>query len=712
MQKNNIILAFLISMIGLGALVYSIDLAQKNPESIFLTTQSIEEYEKFKKDAPEKHTLVIKKNHSSGKLVELERERAEFYKKLETLEQKCIDSCEVITAKKLNKIDTTTQENSKENKHQQNDLMTLESNLDKPFSAAIFIDDSEVSHKTILRTASQDPYWKDKSVGFAGISYTNFLLDQYSESIQKTLFPTMFIMGFFLTLFFIKDWKETLIIYLPCLYMAGLSLFVLKLIDGHMNMVTSIVPLVVFTISLSLSFHTYYSIKEFASIKNFLTIKWRPLFLMIFTTYVGFLSLFIAEIKVVKEFGLISSQLILLSVIVLYAWFKNFEQMIYLNSNKGRIFHFEKIFYRTVPMKMIVIISILGIFSMLYFPKRLEIITDATRYFPASSKLRESIIDVTKTVSGMPITEISLDLDQDLDIEILKKIENIEIKLKSLTLSQQYRILSNNYLVKLVNSLYTQSETIPENMTSYLTLRSQLPYSLQETYLVEKNYRLTFMGNPLNVHEYKEDLKKVEEVLKQSAFKYRINGLHHNLMTSQDAMIGILYESFLLSALLVFVVSALYLQKPRLIVAFAIVNSVPVLFAFLFMYMMNYSINIATVMTFSIALGLLGDSTFHISHAKLFPFKSFSDYASAVLTPVLLSGVLLFLCFVIFMFNDFHPIKEFGGILAFMILGGYFCDLYLLPTLIYSNSKHKDVYDLEIKNNQHWLDERKRKIDS
>lgn len=712
MKKKNFALAFLISMIGLASLIYTIDLTQKNPETIFLTAQSIEEYEKFKKDAPEKHTLLLKKNHTSSKIIDLEKERAEFYKNLEELEQKCIDSCEVITAKKLNKTNAANKENTKDYKHQQNSLMTLESNLDKPFSAAIFIDDSEVSHKRILKEAFASLYWKDQSVGFAGISYTNFLLDQYSESIQKTLFPTMFIMGFFLTLFFIKDWKETLIIYLPCLYMAGLSLLVLKLIDGHMNMVTSIVPLVVFTISLSLSFHTYYSIKEFANIKNFLAIKWRPLFLMIFTTYVGFLSLFVAEIKVVKEFGLISSQLILLSVIVLYAWFKNFEKIIYLNSNRGRVFHVEKIFYRTVPMKMIVIITILGIFSTFYFPKRLEIITDATRYFPTASKLRESIIDVTKSVSGMPITEISLDLDQDLDIETLKKIENLENELKSLKLSQHYRVLSNNNLVKLVNSRYTQSETIPENMASYLTLRSQLPYSLQETYLVEKNYRLTFMGSPLNVHEYKEDIKEIEEVFKKSSFKYRINGLHHNLMTSQDAMIGILYESFLLSALLVFIVSALYLQKPRLIIAFIIVNSVPIMFAFLFMHMMNYSINIATVMTFSVALGLLGDSTFHISHAKLFPFKNFSDYASAVLTPVLLSGVLLFLCFVIFMFNDFHPIKEFGGILAFMILGGYLCDLYLLPTLIYSNSKHKDVYDVEIKNNQHWLDERKRKIDS
>ena len=710
MQKKNILWAILISLIGLSALISSVNLGQKNPETIFLTTDSIIEYEEFKKIAPEKHTLILKRKHEVGDANLLNKERALFYEKLSILEKLCVDTCEVITAKKLNK------NNNNQAQHQTNDLMTLESdgvrgdNNSAPFSAAIFIDDVGSIHKEILTLAGEDDYWKQSSVGFAGISYTNFLLDKYSLSIQKTLFPAMFIIGFLLTFFFIKDPKESLIIYLPCLYMAGLSLFTLKMVDGHMNMVTSIIPLVVFTICLSLSFHTYFSIKEFKNLRNFLMIKWRPLFLMIFTTYVGFLSLYVAEIKVVKEFGLISSQLILLGVILMYAWFKNFEVIINENPNKGRLFHFERIFHKTVPLWAIVLLTVLGLFSAIYFPKKLEIITDATRYFPASSKLREGILDVTKTVSGMPITEISLDLNRDLDIALLNEIEKIENDLKLLNLSQKYRILSNNNLVKLVNSLYVNEEKIPDNMASYLTLRSQLPYSLQQTYEVERNYRLTFMGSPINVEEYKKDLAQIQNVLNKYNIKYRINGLHHNLMTSQDAMIGILYESFLISSLLVFVVSALYLKKPRLIIGFTIVNAVPILLAFLFMYVMNYSINIATVMTFSIALGLLGDSTFHISHAKLFPFKSFTDYANAVLTPVLLSGVLLFLCFVIFMFNDFHPIKEFGGILAFMILGGYLCDLYLLPTLIYFNSKHKDVYDLEIKNNQKWLEERQSKL--
>lgn len=690
MKKKNVLWALVISLFGLGSLIFSINLEQKNPETIFLTSTLLKNYEKFKQDAPEKHILILKRNHHYANASELKDQRVIFYQELKNLEELCPLPCEVITAKKLERNGTNNKENQK------NELMNLENDEGKAFSAAIFIDDQELFLKKILKWVNTDKYWNDSNVNFSGMSYTNFLLDQYSESIQKTLFPLMFTLGFVLTFFFINDLKESVIIYLPCLYMAGMSLFALKMIDGHMNMVTSIVPLVVFTISLSLSLHTFYSIKEFKSIKHFLQVKWKPIFLMIFTTYVGFLSLAIAEIGVIKKFGLLSSHLILLGVGGLFLWYKNFETLVAKNPNKGRVFLFEKIFYYSLPKWAIFSIFSFGIVGIFYFVPQLEIITDATRYFPRETKLRENIIEVTKMVTGMPVTEIVLDLDEELTRESLTKISGIEESLRQLDLSQSYQILSNNNLVKLVNAVYAGVEKIPENMPSYFAMRSQLPLSLQETYPIENYYRMTFMGSPLNVSEYKRDLEKIENVLKKSNYKYRINGLHHNLMMSQEAMINVLYESFLASALLVFTISAFYLRRPRLIIAFAIVNSVPVLLAFSFMYLMDYSINIATVMTFSIALGLLGDSTFHISHAMLFPFKSFSDYAAAVLSPVLLSGVLLFLCFVIFMFNSFHPIKEFGGILAFIILGGFVADLYMLPTLIYRQSNHRSAYEDQI----------------
>jgi predicted RND superfamily exporter protein len=123
------------------------------------------------------------------------------------------------------------------------------------------------------------------------------------------------------------------------------------------------------------------------------------------------------------------------------------------------------------------------------------------------------------------------------------------------------------------------------------------------------------------------------------------------------------------------------------------VSLLPVALTFLFMSIFNYSINIATVMTFSISLGLLGDSSFHIIYGKTMRFKNFGEYHRGVLSPVIGTGLLLFLSFGIFTFNSFLPIKQFGGILSFIMIMGAIVDLYVLPTLLYKSHWHKKSYE-------------------
>lgn len=689
MKNQQKLLLVILSILGIGSLLYTLDLKQKNPETIFLTKSSLDDYQLFKSYVPEKQTLVLKKIIPDA-IALSEQKRTDyvnqFYLELKRLSDHCQDTCEVITERSLSKKDKSKAELLKAN----DDSLVLEAN---DFVAAIFIDDNEIQQKTVLQKAHDSSYWNPETTKWAGISYTNYLLDRYSEAIQKTLFPSMFILGFLITFFFINKLSESLILYLPCLYTAGFSLLVLKLLDGHMNMVTSIIPLIVFTISLSLSFLIFYSIKEYKTVKNFLIHKWKPIFLMMFTTYIGFLSLIVAEISVIQEFGLISAHIILFATFFILFWYRIVEDHLSSSKNEGRVLVFKNAFNRSLPMPGILFIILISILSAIYLPKTLNIITDATLYFPTSSKFREDIVSVTKTVSGMPITDIVIHRNLEFDESEIKFFENLERQLMGLNLSQKYKFLSNNQLLFMANTKYSGEKSLPNSMAAYLTLRSQLPFSLQESYPVEKKYRLTLLGEPLNVKEYLSDIGKIEALLKDSKINYTINGMHHNLITSQNAMIDVLFESFLSSAFVVFLFSAFYLRSLKFIFSFIIVNTVPILLSFIFMKLTGFSINIATVMTFSVALGLLGDSSFHIIHAHNHPFKDYHDYLMAVLMPVLVSGLLLFLCFVIFITNDFLPIREFGGIMAFILCMGTLSDLYILPRLIYGNTYHRESYE-------------------
>lgn len=665
-----------LALAGLLALLFSRDLPQRNPETIFLTRDSLKEYTDFQKNIVEKQSLVIKKTTQN---------KDEFYTQLKTIEDLCADECQVL--KNPARVRKTTAKNSTED-----DLIRFETD---EFAAAIVMSDTDQVQKKILAQLESMPYWNDSSASFAGIPYTNYLLDKYSLAIQEELFPMMFGLGLVIAVLFIGQIKNALIVYLPCLFSAGFSLATLKVMYGQMNMVTSIIPLVVFTVCLSLSFHLYFSLVELKTLKEFFRFKWAPLFLMTFTTYIGFLSLGWAEILVIRQFGLVAAQLVLFCTFYLLLWYYLFEKLISTQVQKERkeLLFFKNVFEHSLPKSAILLLTLLGIASVALVPERLDVVTDATLYFPKKQKIREKIIENTRSVSGMPVMEIVVDLGHDFSTEDIQSMSRIEEGLNNLKMTQAYRILGSNSLIKKVNAEYSGNNIVPEEINAWLLLRSQLPLSLQESYPVENKYRMTVLGEPLNVNEYLKDLEKIKAYLKEQKVTFQINGIHHNLMVSQSAMISVLTESFLSSALVIFIFSAFFLKSLKDNLIFIFVSLLPVALTFGVIYFLGFTINIATVMTFSISLGLVGDSSFHIIYAKKIRFRNFKEYSRGVLSPVVGSGLLLCSCFGMFAFNSFIPIRQFGGILAIILSLGTVVDLFVLPTLLYHSSRHKESYE-------------------
>ncbi|MFA6235944.1 MAG: hypothetical protein WC635_01350 [Bacteriovorax sp.] len=667
------ILILLLSLIGFASLIYSHGIKQKNPETIFLTEKSLKEYELFQKDIQEKHSLVIKKETN---------DKEKFYREIENIEKLCVDDCEIVTQRKLQK--------GKSGKTSNNELLNLSADN---FEAALVLDNNDEIHKKILAYSETSPYWNDGKTSFAGISYTNYLLDKYSLAIQENLFPAMFILGLIISILFIKQLKNAVVVYLPCLFSAGFCLAYLKFIYNQMNMITSIIPLVVFTVTLSLSFHLYFSLMELKTLKSVFRIKWAPIFLMMFTTYIGFLSLGWADISVIRIFGVVAAQLVLAATLFAFAWYYLWESFLSRPTHtETKPFFSSSIFSYSLHLLPVGGLSVIGLLCALFIPRNLEVITDATHYFPKKTQLREKILAVTKSVSGMPIMEIAVDLGGELTQADTLKMQTIEAGIVNLHLSQPYKIVSNNTLIKKVNLEYSGNETLPENFQGYYLLRSQLPGSLQESYPLENKYRMSVLGNPINVKEYMLDLEAVKRYLDESQIKYQISGIHHNLMVSQSTMIDVLASSFISSAVIIFIFSAFFLKTLKNNLIFMFVSLLPIALTFGVIYLFGFSINIATVMTFSISLGMVGDSSFHIIYAKKVRFRNFDEYSRGVLSPVVGSGLLLCTCFGMFTFNSFLPIRQFGGILGIIMLLGTFADLYILPTLLYGTNRHRVAY--------------------
>jgi len=327
---------------------------------------------------------------------------------------------------------------------------------------------------------------------------------------------------------------------------------------------------------------------------------------------------------------------------------------------------------------------------------KIPFLTDATEYFPKDSRLRESIRSVEKHLMGNPTFEILLSpkgesgSKKQFDYEDLQRIDATEKELAA-AFSDDYKILSRNTIISEGNYLYSGQQAIPKDIYAYEFIEEQATNTLMASFPRKNIYRLSMMGSTLNRDLFEEHKAKIASHLKQlKDMNWEFNGLHYNMLEAQNALISILVKSFLLSLALISLLAFAYFRRLSVLIVFLVVNVLPVMGALVFMSLAGLSINIATVMTFSISLGMIVDSTIHLTYdfEKKVPWP---ELYRSTLIPVIASALLLTLSFSLFGFSDFLPIRQIGIVLSFTVFLGLIMDLFVLPTLLLRSNRYDEA---------------------
>tara|TARA_R110002072_G_scaffold534_6_gene3942 strand:- start:119471 stop:121459 length:1989 start_codon:yes stop_codon:yes gene_type:complete len=658
--------------LAITGLIYSSDLEQKNKETIFLSQQSAQKYYEFEEAFNVKDFLVIKREGKDAALI----------KELKGL---CSDhqvgdfkndfndepDCHFVTADQIPQNFQTL-------------FKLKEQTEDQNYEGVILVSKDNEKTKEIINELKSNSKWGKigRDLHITGVPFTNSMLDVYSKTIKEQLFPLLFTSIFILLCFIFRSLKSGVILFIPCLFGSALSLTVTKLLFHESNLITSIIPLLIFVINLSLGLHLFYTTIEKKDFSLALKEKLKPSLLMVLTTFVGFLSLGISELQAIKQFGMMSAFLIVFSSLATIVWFYLVNRAVKIEGSyhHPKISHFlQTIFNKFFGKPLILAVSLLAIILGSIVLPQIQILTDATDYFPKSSQIKESIINVSKSVSGMPTLEVILDFPEEITMDHLNKIQVLEKKLQ-----ESFKIISSNVFVELGNEIYSGSKSLPQVLLPYHVIRSKIPTEIMDGYPIENQYRITLLSSPMNVDEYEKVIQKVEENLK--GWSYHFNGLYYHLMVAQKEMITTLFKSFLLSLIIISFIAFITFKKVKIFFIFLFVNTIPVFISFVFLKLFNLSFNIATVMTYSISLGLIVDSSFHIIHMLDSDNLQQDYFFKTVSMPIITSSAILCLCFLMFTFSDFLPIKEFGECLSIIIFLGLIFDLKILPS-IYLNRK-------------------------
>jgi predicted RND superfamily exporter protein len=273
---------------------------------------------------------------------------------------------------------------------------------------------------------------------------------------------------------------------------------------------------------------------------------------------------------------------------------------------------------------------------------QLRVVTDSREYFPHSSGVVVAMDKIQEEFLGTPLFEIVFFKKgrETFSYEDFQKMRHYEQEIEDQfqkRYQKSYQLLSSNRFVQEANALYAGTFELPQFKESYFSLLSGVKPSIRALYPTQGVYRISLLGNTMSAGLYFEELKGLREILSTCSYEWSVNGLYYNLMYTQELLIRILAWSFLSSLGVISFLAFLFFRSIKIFFIFLLVNLIPLLLTLLFMYCFHLSINIATVMTFSIALGMIVDSTFHLTY--IFQEKiPFEVYYQTTYIPILMSS--------------------------------------------------------------------------
>ena len=437
----------------------------------------------------------------------------------------------------------------------------------------------------------------------------------------------------------------------------------------------------------------------------------RPAFLAALTTCIGLSSLCTSEIMPVWRFGMYSSVGLACGFVAMYLFLPSFLHVL------GRSIPHEKLVATPVGKKFwewhesfvmrfkhkmaflfiaIVAISVVG-FSQLGFSNRLK------DQFAASTRINTDTQWFEDNIGPVIPFELLIRFPKSAELrpsQCLGYLNSLQQKLDSMTMSS--KTLSATSLVPFQTGTGARQAIRRAVMDKRLESMSG---ALQETgYVLDDDdsqlWRLTMFAYSSSDVTMSDYYRGIRAVLKRHQDEYQdadmqesisYSGLGSRMAVITHQLGGGLAISCVTSVALILLVLIVALRSFTLGITAMIPNVFPVAFSFGMFGFFRPNLDIGSIMTASIAMGIAVDDTIHFMYwfKKGVVQRLSRDNAlrlairksgRAIASTSLICG----LGFCVYFFCDFMPVARFGQLLFFMLLAALLGDLVFLPALLRS----------------------------
>ena len=545
---------------------------------------------------------------------------------------------------------------------------------------------------------------------FSGVSV---LRSEYVRYMLRDNFlflpPIAFLLISILTFVF-RNWVYVFLPMLTVLITVVWLLGIMGLSGLEINIMTYIVPTLLFIIGIGDAIHIQARFRE-----NFLMDTSNPkkamlktisqmsrvIFLTSITTSIGFLALMTTSIKIVQEFGLE------ISIGVMIAWFISILVVpsgILLSKNfyvKKKDFFLPILSWlsNSIPNNPRIFILIPSLVVILCTYKIKDISTNSSLMedLRPKNKLYQDLKLTEKYFGGVLPFEVLIKVNNSnysdntsvLNQKILKISKEVEFLLKSELRSS--RFFSMNDLIASAKRIRASKSTVmSDRQLIQQIVRNQ---SNQQLKLVDKDQttlRITGLIEDKTSDEMKIIYSKLDSI--SNVYSDYINleytGTTVVALKTNDYLVQSLVNSLGLALIFISIIMAFMFKANSILFASLITNLIPIFTVLGILAWLEISIRPPTAMTFAVALGIAVDDSLHFLLRYRKELKNGQSRVNAIRSTIMNTGSALLITtsvlvagFSVLLLSAFLPTYQFGLLSAAMIGTALLCDLTLLPAL-------------------------------
>ncbi|MDF1744760.1 MAG: MMPL family transporter [Gimesia sp.] len=550
-----------------------------------------------------------------------------------------------------------------------------------------------------------------------------------------TLFSGL--IGILLAFLMLRSLRLSCLVLLVSYYTTFVAVSIVPLTGGTMNMVLVVMPTLLTVLTLSGSIHVanYWKHAAHVDMKTAVTqaveMARAPCMMASLTTAIGLASLMTSPLSPVRDFGLYSSIGCLISLLMVLIGLPSLLQLWPAKPPKASEIdtkHWQRFGRILSRHQILVSMSCLLIFVVsCYGFKWFKTETKVIKYFPDSSRVIQDYSFLEQNLSGITPVDTVICFDENaqknlkfLDrIEVVRKIqhkiaEHPEIS-GSISLADFSPVTEPpkkeaRTLQKLAynrRALLTQKriqKSLGDGTAKSFLYIAEEPVELEqetangprsvELKKGDELWRITSqvaIMSDLNYGELTRDLNQVtQSVLRDHAgTTHLVTGTIPLFLRTQEAVLESLIRSFGLAFVVIALVMMVLLRSPLAGLITMLPNLMPIGVVFGLLCWMNISIDIGTMITASVALGIAVDGTLHLLtwfKIGIQEGKTKSEAVAAALGhcgPAMWQtsaavGISLAMLFP----ADLLLVSRFGILMSALIAAALLADIIFLPALL------------------------------